>query len=264
MSDQEVTPVEVPETQPEGVESPSADAQEVVTATTDAPKPEDDKSKRDKRMAELAFKAREAERRAKAEAERVAALEAELERARKGEGAAPKAESFETYDEYLREVTKWEIRQELAAQSKKQAEESKQAKAIEEQARKQARLQSVMDDGAQAYKDFAATLQVLDSTVANPDEIRVALDEILDSEKAADLIYYLGKNPSVLAELSQLPPNKQARKVGELEVMLKSKKLTAAPEPVQTLKGNGGRVTSDTPPTDPAKYREWRAKHMKR
>lgn len=263
MSDQEVTPVEVPEQLPEGAESPSADAQEVVTATTDAPKPEDDKSKRDKRMAELAFKAREAERQAKAKAERVAELEAELEKARKGEGAAPKAENFETYDDYLREVTKWEIRQELAAQSKKAAEETKQAKAFEEQTRKQARLQSVMDDGAEAYKDFNATLQALDSAVANPDEIRVALDEILDSEKAADLIYYLGKNPSVLAELAQLPPHKQARKVGELEVMLKSKKLTAAPEPAQTLKGNGGRVTSDTPPTDPAKYREWRAKHMK-
>lgn len=264
MSDQDVTPVEAPEVKTEGVESPGADAQEVVTATTDAPKPDDEKSKRDKRMAELAFKAREAERERKATAERLAELEAELDRARKGEGGAPKAESFETYDEYLREMTKWEIRQELAAQSKKTSEEAKQAKAIEEQSRKQARLQSVMDDGAEAYKDFGATLQALDSVVANPAEIRVALDEILDSEKAADLIYFLGKNPSVLAELAQLPPNKQARKVGELEVMLKSKKLTAAPEPVQTLKGTGGRVTSDKAPTDPAEYRKWRAKNLNR
>lgn len=266
MSDVENTPVVDSAT--EGATSPTAAVSEVVTATTEeTPNTEVDgsreKSKRDTRLAELAYEAREAKRQAKAADEARVDLERQLEEARAGKGGAPKVESFESYDEYLREMTRWEVRQEMSQHSRKQTEEAQKAKQLEAQSRKAGRLESVMTDGADTYKDFDATLRALDSAIANPDDFRVGLDEILDSDTATDILYYLGKNPSEAVAIAALPPHKQARAIGSLEQKFKDKKLTAAPAPIDPLKGNGGRATSDKPPTDPAEYRKWRAKHMK-
>lgn len=266
MSDQEVTPVVPEKDGAEGVQSPVADAQEVATAATEASheaKPEKDDADR-KLAAKLAFEAREAKRQAKAEADARMAVEAELQALREGKGAAPKAEDFDSYDSYLDARAEWLVEQKLREQSKKSAEERSKAEQAEAKAHKQARLQSVMDDGAKAYKDFGATLQALDSVVANPTEIQSALDCVLESDRAQDLIYFLGKNPSVVVRLAEMTPLQQAREIGRLEEKLQSKKLTAAPEPPQTVKGTGGRVTSDAPPADPAEYRKWRAKNLKR
>lgn len=255
---------------PEGAKSPVADVQEVATAATEeAPEAQDkpekaEKSKAEKRLAEIAYEAREAKRKLAAEAEARAALERELEAVRAGKGAAPKAEDFDSYEAYLDARADWLVEQKLQTQTKKQAEEQQKAKQIEEQTRKHARLESVVTAGRDDYKDFDATLQVLDSTIANPDDFRVGLDEILDSDHATEILYYLGKNPSLAVELAALPANKQAKAIGALEERFKSKKLTAAPAPVEPLKGNGGRVTSDRPPKDPAEYRKWRAKNLKR
>lgn len=253
---------------PEGASSPVADVKEVATAATEGtPKTEndkahEDKSERDKRFAALAYEAREAKRQAKAEAEARAELERQLEEARAGKGGAPKSEDFESYEAYLDARAEWLVEQKLQTQSKKSAEEQKKAKQIEEQSRKAARVESVMTSGAESFKDFDTTLQAIEA-VANPDEIRGALDAVLESEKAADLLYFLGKNPSEVAKLKQLTPLMQAREIGRLESRIEPNKLTAAPPPPDTLKGNGGRVTSDKPPTDPEDYRKWRQKHMK-
>lgn len=252
---------------PEGAQSPVADVKEDVTATsdetqeTDESRPEKaEKSKADKRLAELAYKAREAERRAKAEAEARAEIERQLEEARAGKGGAPKPEDFESYDEYLREMTRWEVRQETAAIERKRAEEAKKAEQMEAQSRKAARIETVTSTGRDAYHDFDTTLAAFEQAGPNPDEIRAALDEILDSDRAADLLYYLAKNPTEAHKLSTMSPSKQAREIGRLEALFESKKLTAAPPPAKTLKGSGGRVTSDAPPADPVEYRKWRAK----
>lgn len=263
MSELENTP-DVPESgATEGADSPVADVKEVVTATTEDAPAKVEKTPEQKRLAELAYEAREARRQKAAADEAMTELKQQLEDLKAGKGNAPAPDAFESYDEYLRELTKWEVRQELSQHQKKSEEGAKKAKAFEERERKAARLESVVTSGAESYKDFHATLQALDSAVANPEELRGALDVVLESDKASDLIYYLGKNPSVVASLTGMSAIQQAREIGRLEEKLQSKKLTAAPAPVETLKGTGGRVTSDTPPSDPAKYREWRAKQRK-
>lgn len=263
MSDQENTPIPSNDPVPGGADSPVADAKEDVTATSEEAQKRPEKTPEQKRLAELAFEAREAKRQAKAEAEARERLERELEEARAGKGGAPKAEDFDSYEAYLDARADWLVDQKLKEQSKKSAEDAKKAKAAEEMTRKQARVDSMVSSGASSYKDFDATLQALNEAVANPDDIRGALEVVIESDRAADLMYYLGKNPSVVAKLSGMNPVHQAREIGRLEALFESKKLTNAPAPADTLKGNGGRVTSDTPPTDPEKYRQWRAKQMK-
>lgn len=254
----------VSEVQDQGGEnSPAADVKEVVTATTEESQKQQERTEKtpeQKRLAELAFRAREAERKAHELTEREADLRRQLEEAKAGKGGGPKAEDFESYEAYLEARQDWVLEQKLSERSKKSEEESRQSKAKEESSRKAARIESVMTEGATAYQDFEGTVRSLTEAVTNPEEIRMALDACLDSDVAKDLLYYLGKNQSVVSSLRNMTPTQQAREIGRLEERLQSKKTTAAPEPVQPLKGTGGRVTSDTPPTDPIKYREWRAK----
>lgn len=264
MSDQNTAPAAEPSAQvPGGAASPEAAEKEVVTATTDEsqqPQERPEKTPEQKRLADLAFRAREAERKAKEATDREAALQKQLEEVRAGKGGAPKQEDFESYEAFLEARQDYLLDQKLNERTRKSEEESRQSKAKEESSRKAARLESVVTDGAATYKDFNETLQGLTETVADPEEIRMALDACLESDAAKDLLYYLGKNPSVVSSLRNMTPTQQAREIGRLEERLQSKKPTAAPDPVQTLKGNGGRATSDVPPADPAKYREWRAK----
>lgn len=260
MSDEFNTPDAVPVAAQEGADSPIADVGEDATAALSESPAKVEKTPEQKRLAELAYEAREAKRQQKAETERREALERELEEFKAGKGKAPTADAFESYEEYLDARADWLVSQKLQEREKASAVEAKKAKALEETERKVARVQEVMGGGAESYKDFTATVEALNASMPDPDKFRGALDTTLESEKASDILYYLGKNPSVVAKLAAMSPLNQAREIGRLEEKFESKKLTAAPAPVTPLKGNGGRVTSDKPPTDPAEYRKWRAK----
>jgi hypothetical protein len=251
---------------PEGAQGPVADVQEVVTATTDGAKPESEKDAEQKRLAKLAFEAREAKRLAKAAEEarerEKADYERQLAELREGKGAAPKPEDFESYDEYLEKRQDWLLDQKLKEREKAGELKAREAKQAEEKARRQTLVESVVTKGAESFKDFDATLQALNSAI-DPADFREGLDAALESDKAADILYYLGKNPSFAIELSSKSPREQVKAIGRLEERFASKKLTAAPALVEPLKGNGGRVTSDKAPTDPAEYRKWRAKQKR-
>lgn len=257
---EENTPDVAPIAAQEGAESPIADVRDDATAAPSESPAKAEKTPEQKRLAELAYEAREAKRQQKAEMERRESIERELEDLKAGKGKAPTADAFESYEDYLDARADWLVTQKLQEREKVKADGAQKAKAIEETERKVARVHEVMDGGAESYKDFAATVEALNASLPDPDKFRGALDTTLESEKASDILYYLGKNPSVVARLAAMTPLNQAREIGRLEEKFESKKLTAAPAPVTPLKGNGGRVTSDKPPTDPAEYRKWRAK----
>ena len=260
MNDEIITPDAAPVVTQEGADSPIADVGDDATAASSESPTKVEKTPEQKRLAELAYEAREAKRQQKAETERREAVERELDDLKAGKGKAPTADAYESYEDYLDARADWLVTQKLQEREKATAGEAQKAKAIEDNERKVARVQQVMDGGAESYKDFTATVEALNASMVDPDKFRGALDTTLESEKASDILYYLGKNPSVVAKLAAMSPLNQAREIGRLEEKFESKKLTAAPAPVTPLKGNGGRVTSDKPPTDPAEYRKWRAK----
>lgn len=213
-----------------------------------------------KRINELTRKARENERKAQAEAERREALEREIESLRKGEGAEPKPDKFETYEEYLDAKADWLVDQKLKQHSSKSEEGRRKAAEAEEHTRKAARLDAVYLGAKESYPDFDEVFQGFAESVPDAQAIKPALDTVLESDRAGDLLYYLAKNPSAAVKLSDMSPLAQAREIGRLEALFESKKLTAAPPPTQTLKGTGSRVATTKPPTDPEEYRKWRAK----
>ena len=228
------------------------------TETETAEKAE--KSKRDRQLADLAYQAREAKRQAKAETERREAIERELEGLRKGEGAEPQPDKFDSYEEFLLARQDWKFSQQVKSLEGKSDELRRKAVESEAQAKKAARLDAVYLQGKESYKDFDESFEAFAQAIPDPSAIKPALDSVLESERASDLLYYLSKNPSIAARLADMSELGQAREVGRLEGMFEAKKLSNAPAPVATLKGTGGRVTSNKPPSDPAEYREWKAK----
>lgn len=65
------------------------------------------------------------------------------------------------------------------------------------------------------------------------------MEAVLDSDSAGDILYYLGENPEVAAELVGLTPARIGRRIERIETELKAKakpKHSAAPRPLAPVK----------------------------
>jgi hypothetical protein len=125
-----------------------------------------------------------------------------------------------------------EIRKDREArqQSDNQAEQTKIARE-----RTVAHLERV-EDAREVIADFDVVMKAMDGVKVRNDVI----DEIMSSDKSAEISYYLAKNPQKLAELDRMSTRELAREMGRLEVTIKlptAKKQTSAPPPLDPLKG---------------------------
>lgn len=111
--------------------------------------------------------------------------------------------------------------------------QTKQAEIARE--RNVAHLERV-EDAREVIADFDQVMKAMDGVKVRNDVI----DEIMSSEKSAEIAYHLAKNPQKLAELDRMSVRELAREMGRLEATLKlptAKKQTSAPPPIAPLKG---------------------------
>jgi hypothetical protein len=87
--------------------------------------------------------------------------------------------------------------------------------------------------------------------------------QVLESDQAADLTYYLGKNPDQARQLSVLfarNPVAAAMQLGRIEASLsrpKPRTQTQAPEPVTPVRG-AARANPNPATMSATEYRQWR------
>ncbi len=101
------------------------------------------------------------------------------------------------------------------------------------------------------YQDFDETVN---SPVFTP-ELSV---EILASEYAPEIGYYLAKNPAEAQRISSLSLNAIAREIGRLESKFtegKSRLISGAPKPLTTVAGNDIVAKDPSKMTDDEWYR---------
>ena len=132
-----------------------------------------------------------------------------------------------------------------------------------EQARISARLSQLQEEVVAArsvYTDFDAALAV----ARRPDVVSQELSlQVLESDQAADLTYYLGKNPDQARQLSVLfarNPVAAAMQLGRIEASLsrpKPRTQTQAPEPVTPVRG-AARANPNPATMSATEYRQWR------
>ena len=206
----------------------------------ETPEPKPKPSGVDRRISKLVFQAREAERReaywrGQAEAKGGAPAPQGAEPAAK-EGP-PKQEQFETYDEYLRALTRHEIRTEMAQERQKL---TRDLEGRELQGGFEKRVATVREKHA----DF--------DEVAFSDDHQVSptmRDAILNTTDGAEIAYWLGKNHEESNRIARLSPNHQIYEIGRIAARLAApppaappRPASAAPTPISPIRAGGKAV----------------------
>lgn len=120
--------------------------------------------------------------------------------------------------------------------------------------------------GQKSYQDFMPTVKVLAEEVGELfDEIgrpKPVMEAVLDSEKPAELLYFLGKNPDLASELVGLSPAQLGRRIARLETQMADQakpKTSAAPRPLDPVRGG----SSDTELRSDLSTDEWMRRREK-
>jgi hypothetical protein len=149
----------------------------------------------------------------------------------------PKQEQFETYDEYLRALTRHEISTTMAQERKKLTGEL--------EARE---LQGGFEKRVEAFRETHADFD----EVAFSDDHQVSptmRDAIVNTQDGAEIAYWLGKNPEESNRIARLSPNHQILELGRISARLAARPpappprpASAAPAPITPVKAGGKAV----------------------
>lgn len=182
----------------------------------------------------------------------------EQQQAKSPSGSAPKEEAFDNYGEYLKAVTRHELKQELS-QSQKQQEEQHYASQQEayyaertDYAIDKAKLAiETIPDYKQLFMENADILQSL------PPHIERAFYE---AEEPALAFYALAKEGRLDAIL-EMSPARAAIEIGKAEVrgeaLSKARQITKAPAPIEGLKGTGTSSKTISEHSTPQELLKW-------
>ena len=166
----------------------------------------------------------------------------------------PTLDKFETYEDYSEALIDWKVEQRESVKLVAAENQKQEAQAIQVASMWKERQDAARD----AYEDYDAVVSREDLTVT------VAMQQaILESERGADLAYWLGKNPDEAKRIAGLGAVAAIRALGKVEDSLpaagpvkKQLKLSNAPEPIRPV--GGGKSTINKKPED-MNFREFKA-----
>lgn len=231
--------VPAPETNPAPPAAPETPATEIKTEDPGqpeaAPETPDDKSDAKKssaqqRINEITKEKHEANRRAES-AERTARdLQRQLSEMRQEYQRLDPNDTVGQQQLSTRAAVKAERLEQLQAEGQSAAAEAAQSRAAMFTAKIDAARERIPDID-QAMANFSA-VPVSD----------VAADLIAESEKAAEITYFLSRNPAEAHRIHRLPPHMQGAEIARIEARVAqapARKASAAPPPVKTNLGGG-------------------------
>lgn len=105
-----------------------------------------------------------------------------------------------------------------------------------------------------------------DQVFPNTPISEVAAELIADSDKAAEIAYWLGKNPKDAARIYDLPPHLQGAEIARIEGRLSTvstRKTSSAPTPPPVLSGQSAPGAKDPASMSMNEYAKWRTAQKK-
>lgn len=214
-----------------------------------------DKSNRvQKRIDKVVRQREEANRRAEAAEKRAKELEAKMDKGSDSEQQAkePVESDFETYDEYLDALEKFD--QADASENKAKPEAKKDDSSeddssglTDEQRTAMAVIKEKLDQDAEKYPDFKEV--ALNPEVPVTPDMLEALAECDDPSK---VLYHLGKNKDLATEIAGKSKAQQMREIAKLDIAAdikppKPTKTTKAADPIEPV---GGSSAQEKPVSD--------------
>lgn len=129
----------------------------------------------------------------------------------KAEGR-PKADDFESHEDYIDALTDWKMEQKISSLEEKHQKE-----------RMQRDFQKKTQTHAQRVKDFSKKHSDFNEVLEEVDDVRVpgSIQElIIDSENGPEIMYELAKNRDELERICALSPLSAAKAIGRIESRL--------------------------------------------
>jgi hypothetical protein len=239
--------VEEPETeQEEEAESDQVEQTDQEAEPESEVKEEPAKDKKNgvqKRINELTLKRKEAERKADELEVRLQELEGRKQ-VEKDHQVAPNIDDFEDYEAYETKLIDFKVEEKLKHERYNESVRTKQIRGQQVQAAFNDRVSKADLEG---YKEASEAL--IESKALPPHLI----GDLLEHEKGPELVKFLGEHLDVADSLNNMTQNQALLKLGELSVNLsnvkKTKQITKAPDPIDTISGSGTK-SKDTDDMD--------------
>lgn len=178
----------------------------------------------------------------------------------------PKLADCQTYDEYEAKQLKYmadlvdhQLKQRQANEQRERAEATTAA----EQKRQAERTGQMLTAAREAHRDY-------DAIALNPDlaVTQAMFEAMLAEDQGAEVLYHLGKNPQLAAEIAAKSPAAQAVAIGKLTAKLfpeggstteTKPAVTSAPRPPKPVNaGSGADLGAEPDPKDFAKWSKWK------
>lgn len=141
------------------------------------------------------------------------------------EEVEPDPESFETTAEYLKAVRAYDRKQiEKAVEAKLEAREKEVSHKTQIQS-KESVLQSKVDKYAESHPEFKEAIS--DPTLPIS---KAMYAEILETEKAAEVLDFLAENPNEAARIARMDERQTAREIARIEARIASQTAPAKEE----------------------------------
>jgi hypothetical protein len=195
--------------------APQEETQEAAPEVTPDEQPEDEPKKKTGSQ-----RARERAARLEAENEALRRLllqnqpKQEIEAPKPDTAGKPRAEDFNSHEDWVEAVADWKTDQKLA-----------QIEARREQERRSHAWNEKADAARSLHEDFDEAL------AEAPAPVRHVAEVLSDSPLGAELAYYLATHPTEYRRINALPPTMAARELGRLEAGLEPSKKQEAPKP---------------------------------
>lgn len=91
---------------------------------------------------------------------------------------------------------------------------------------------------------------------------REAADEIIESQRAADIVVWLARNPAEAMRIASLPRHRHAAAIARIELQeltkAQPKRISQAPAPLQTASGSAAQASVDPTTLSLDDYEKWR------
>jgi len=173
----------------------------------------------------------------------------------------PKAENFDTHEEYVDALTDWKIEQ----REKEREAKAEQAQIKNEREKQAQTFQSKVSEFQKSHDDWDEVIEEVDDIPLS----RPLQEAIFTSDFGPQVMYELAQNREELERISRLKPIDAIREIGRIEARLTSesssakenteKKITKAPPPIAPV-GSKGSTKINKSPDDMsfAEYKKWR------
>jgi hypothetical protein len=137
-----------------------------------------------------------------------------------------------------------------------------EAKEIARMERVNEQCTAIADEGAKKFPGFREAIASVAQDMPLFDrggKPTAAMEVVLEADKPAALLSWLGKNPDVVADLADLTPTQLSRRLDRIERdMAAAPKTSAAPKPLEAVASRSVPSLSYSPEMTDAQYRKWR------